>query len=173
MLDAGKARDPHIKHIPIFENRAIIRLLKSPHYIGRYYSDKSDLDKYTKNKQICKLIDEIRYDDGIKKIKRAKKISAKLNNCNFTGGQLNGGGASTKYSNEDKIDLGNSQNDSCLGPVFIPHIEPGHNDDDYFYNGKFPANIHYNFSESQLNGGNARTSYDSGQQIDLGTASYI
>ena len=171
MLDAGKERN-YIKHIPIFENKEIVRLLKSPNYIGRFYSDKNDLDKYNKNKQICKLIDEIRYYDGMKKIKHVKRGMAKLNNSTITERKINGGGASAEYSQGDKLDLGNAQNDNRLGPVFIPHVDYINYNDEKFYTGNYSANILYNFTEPKLNGGNARTYYDNGQQIDLGGASY-
>jgi hypothetical protein len=66
MLDAGPAKDncddKNIKHFTDFESIIICKLIESPHYIGRGYLCKNDnSEKYKKNKQICKLIDKIRY----------------------------------------------------------------------------------------------------------------
>jgi len=125
MLDAGSAKhneyDEHIKHIPHIESRIICRLINSPYYLGRTYSCvRRDPEKYIKNKQICKLIDEIRYGCGSRKIEYARKHSAKLHYSGFIYPYLNGGNASTIYEFAEKLDLGNA------GPkadeIFIPHI---------------------------------------------------
>lgn len=125
MLDAGYAKpkdcDPHIKHIHCFESRAICKLLNSPHYIGRGCIKIKDHDKYIKNKQICKLIDELRYKDGEEKLRESRKHSAKLHYKGIVQPYLNGGGASAIYDFGEKLDLGDAG--SPEGVIFIPHVE--------------------------------------------------
>lgn len=112
MLDGGNAsvdyKDPHIQHIKPFENAIICKLLNSPNYLGRAYCDIRDSGKFIKNRQICKLIDEIRYKNGYREINRARMTSAKLNYKGFVQPQLNGGGASATYGFAEQLDLGNA-----------------------------------------------------------------
>jgi hypothetical protein len=128
MLDAGGAKemypiykeDCHIKHIDCFEKRIICKLLNSPNYYGRGYSDFRDPERYKKNLQICRLIDEIRYSDKEELIREAKKRRAKIHYKGFTSSYINGGNASTSYDPRDKLDLGNAGSPS--GVIFVPHI---------------------------------------------------
>uniref|UniRef100_A0A6C0DKP6 Uncharacterized protein n=1 Tax=viral metagenome TaxID=1070528 RepID=A0A6C0DKP6_9ZZZZ len=110
MLDAGKAKeerlDPHIRHFQAFENRAICKLINSKHYLGRNYTDTRYPDKYIKNKQICRRIDEIRYKEGLRDNIYARRHAARLNYKGFIPSYLNGGNASSTYGFADKLDLG-------------------------------------------------------------------
>jgi hypothetical protein len=112
MLDGGKAKtdykDPHIKSVPKFEPRSISKLLKSPYYLGRGYCDTREPEKFIKNRQICNLIDEIRYKNGSREIYNARLHSAKLHYEGFVQPQLNGGGASAIYGFAEQLDLGNA-----------------------------------------------------------------
>jgi hypothetical protein len=112
MLDGGNAtidyKDPHIQHVKHFEKSIICKLLNSPNYLGRAYCDTRDSDKFIKNRQICKLIDEIRYKNGSKEVNKARMQSAKLHYKGFIQPQLNGGGASATYRFSDQLDLGNA-----------------------------------------------------------------
>jgi hypothetical protein len=113
MLDAGCAEnkeiDEHIKNISHIESKIICKLINSPHYLGRTYSCvRRDPDKYIKNKQICNLIDEIRYGCGYKKIEYARKHFAKLHSEEFIYKRVNGGNASVSGGFAEILDLGNA-----------------------------------------------------------------
>ena len=124
MLDAGhaKEKDPHIKHFTDFECRTICKLISSPHYLGRAYSRKHrEPEKYIKNKQICNLIDEIRYKTGSRKLHYARHHAAKLHYKGFIQPLLNGGNASAIYGFAEQLDLGNAGPPPCV--IFVPHVE--------------------------------------------------
>jgi hypothetical protein len=124
MLDAGhaKEKDPHIKHIHLFEGKTISKLLRSPHYLGRGYSRKHrDPEKYIKNKQICRLIDDIRYGNGSRKMRYARHHGANLHYKGFVQPVLNGGNADANYGFAEKLDLGNAGQPP--GVIFRPHVE--------------------------------------------------
>jgi len=113
MLDAGCAKnkesDEHIIHVSHIESRIVCKLINSPDYLGRTYSCVGrDPDKYIKNKQICNLIDEIRYGCPSKKIEYARKHFAKLHYNEFIYKYLNGGNASLKGGFAEILDLGDA-----------------------------------------------------------------
>jgi len=190
MLDAGYAkdinRDIHIKHIHPFEGKIISKLINSPDYLGREYlcKDKNS-EKYIKNRRICKLIDEIRYNNGLQKIQYAKKHSANINHKGISQSHINGGNASTIYNSKGQLDLGDA------GPlikratdIFVPHIDNRNKQVCNFLDSTLPqkvyspkdtiANLHYKeFRETQINGGNASTIYNSTGKLDLGDAGLI
>jgi hypothetical protein len=91
MLDAGPAREyDRDVYISQFETITIRKLLSSPHYLGRSYLNKcKGTEKYIKNKQICDLIDKLRYKGQSDTI-------------------LDGGFASTSQTHIDTLDLGNA-----------------------------------------------------------------
>lgn len=107
MLDAGRARECHRdKSIPEFESSAIRKLLRSPDYIGRYYSyTYKGHEKYVKNKQICDLIDNIRYKKGSKKYIRDSAI---LHYKGYPHTVIDGGTALITYGPFESLDLGNA-----------------------------------------------------------------
>jgi len=190
MLDAGYAkdinRDIHIKHIHPFEGKIISKLINSPDYLGREYlcKDKNS-EKYIKNRRICKLIDEIRYNNGLQKIQYAKKHSANINHKGISQSHINGGNAFTIYNSKGQLDLGDA------GPlikratdIFVPHIDNRNKQVCNFLDSTLPqkvyspkdtiANLHYKeFRETQINGGNASTIYNSTGKLDLGDAGLI
>ena len=180
MLDAGKAkdkqRDPHIKHVTHFEPRVICKLLNSPDYLGRSYSrSHKDPTKYIKNKQICNLIDEIRYNTGSNGEMYARKHSAKLHYRGIVPANINGGNASALYEFADQLDLGDAgpdQNERLLPPVSKQKEDeygPGFKELEYRRDNS--AKLHYkNYLEPQLNGGNASSSYETADKLDLGGA---
>lgn len=173
MLDAGRAkkhtRDPHIKHITDFEPRAICKLLNSPDYIGRSYSRKhTNPEKYIKNKQICKLIDDIRYQTGLKRKDCRSKHAAKLHHKGFIHNNLDGGKARTVYNFADKLDLGDAGPECYEGLINLQETicesELKHTP----YNS---AHLHYQeFNQSKLDGGNAKSSYTLANKLNLGDA---
>lgn len=171
MLDAGRARkerkDPHIKHFTDFESIEICKLLNSPDYIGRSYSRKhTNPEKYIKNKQICKLIDDIRYQTGLKGKDVRSKHAAKLHYKGFIHTNLDGGKARTVYNFADKLDLGDAGPECYEGLIPVQSklqentCEP--------YNS---AHLHYHeYNQPNLDGGNAKSSYTSANKINLGDA---
>lgn len=172
MLDAGRAKkerkDPTIKHYSYFESEEICKLINSPDYLGRGYVGKNkDAEKYIKNKRICKLIDELRYNVVTKEPKSLKKISANLHYAGSIASDLNGGNAKASYRSRDKLNLGDAGSE-CY--------EPSINLDDdslssFSEENNNSAKLHYKaFRESQLNGGNARASYGTRDKLDLGDA---
>jgi hypothetical protein len=172
MLDAGRAKkerkDQTIKHYSYFESEEICKLINSPDYLGRGYVGRNkDAEKYIKNKRICKLIDELRYNVVVKEPKSLKKISAKLHYAGSIDSDLNGGNAKTSYGPCDKLNLGGAGSE-CY--------EPSINlDDDTFScfseENNNSAKLHYRgFRESQLNGGNAKALYETRHKLDLGDA---
>jgi hypothetical protein len=182
MLDAGKAkeykRDPHIKHITSFESRTICRLINSPHYLGRGYSRKhKEPEKYIKNKQICQLIDELRYKTGTKEGTYARNHSAKLNYNGIIPSSLNGGNAAVLYEFADQLDLGDAGpdiNERLIPRITKPEDTYGPNLKDLEYRRDNSAKLHSReFTEDKLNGGNANALYTQGGQIDLGDAGPI
>ena len=180
MLDGGKAKetksDPNIKHINHFESKIICRLLNSPHYLGRAYSCKrKDPEKYIKNKQICRLIDEIRYKTGCKEKTYARNHSAKLNYKGIVPSHLNGGTANALYEFADHLDLGDAGPDSyerlIPRPLDLNEDNYGSELKELEYRRENSAKLHYReFTEPQLNGGDASASYESSDKIDLGNA---
>ena len=128
MLDAGSAKhndyDEHFKQNSHIESRIICRLINSPDYLGRTYSClRRYPEKYIKNKQICKLIDEIRYGCGFKKIEYAKNHSAKLHFEAFQYSYINGGNASVPGGFAEILDLGDAG--SKRGQIFVSHVLNG------------------------------------------------
>ena len=106
MLDAGRAHESHReKHSPPLESSIIRKLLKSPHYIGRSYSSKyKGHPKYDKNKEICDLIDKIRYKTGNK----IRYDSANLHYKGYPYTIIDAGTAQISYGTIDGLDLGNA-----------------------------------------------------------------
>jgi hypothetical protein len=172
MLDAGRAkkqtRDPHIKHITHFEPTSICKLLNSPDYLGRAYSCKhKNPEKYIKNKQICKLIDDIRYQTGLNGKDCRNKHAAKLHYKGFIHTHLDGGQARTLYKFADKLDLGDA------GPECYEGLIPAQSNlqettCELRYNS---AHLHYKeFNQPNLDGGIARSSYTSANKLNFGDA---
>jgi len=179
MLDAGKAKeerkDPNIKHITHFESRVICKLLNSPDYLGRGYSQShKDPTKYIKNKQICDLIDEIRYNTCPKDDTYARKHSAKLHYKGFVPSYLNGGNASALYEFADQLDLGDAGPDECqrlIACIKKPEDVYGPGLKELEYRRDNSAKIHSkDVVDYQLNGGNADVEYETADKIDLGGA---
>lgn len=180
MLDGGRAkedrRDPHIKHTTSFESRTICRLINSPHYIGRGYSvTHKNPEKYIKNKQICNIIDEIRYNTGLNDEMYARKHSAKIQYNGFVPPHLNGGNATSLYEFADQLDLGDAGPD--INERLIPRVLYPDQDvngpalKELEYRRDNSAKLHYkDFLEPQLNGGNATSLYQLDAQLDLGGA---
>lgn len=173
MLDAGRAkkerRDPHIKHVTDFEPRAICKLLNSPDYLGRAYSRKhTNPEKYIKNKQICKLIDNIRYGTGSKEKDCSSNHAAKLHYKGFIHKHLNGGNASTLYKCADKLDLGDAGPECYEGLINSEEYKCETELEHTRYNS---AHLHYKgFNYSNIDGGNAKSSYSSANKLNLGDA---
>jgi hypothetical protein len=177
MLDGGKAkdkqRDPNIKHVTHFEPRVICKLLNSPDYLGRAYSRvHKDPTKYIKNKQICDLIDEIRYNTGSKGEMYARKHSAKLHYRGIVPANINGGNASALYEFADQLDLGDAgpdQNERLLPRIIKP--EDTNALEELEYRRDNSAKLNYkDYLEPRLNGGNASSSYETADKLDLGGA---
>ena len=173
MLDAGRAKrekkDPHIKHFTDFEPISICKLLNSPDYIGRSYSRKhTNPEKYIKNKQICKLIDDIRYQTGLNGKDCRNKHAAKLHYKGFIHTNLDGGKARTIYNFADKLDLGDAGPECYEG--LIPdkcNLQENTCEPTSFNS----AYVHYTeFNQSKMDGGNAKSSYTLANKINLGDA---
>jgi hypothetical protein len=110
MLDAGPAieygRDVYISE---FETITIRKLLSSPHYLGRSYLRTSNhTEKYIKNKEICDLIDKLRYKPESRKLPFIQQDYANLHYKGYHDNIVDGGFASTSYRFVDKLDLGNA-----------------------------------------------------------------
>jgi len=110
MLDAGPAieygRDVYISE---FETITIRKLLSSPHYLGRSYLRTSNhTEKYIKNKEICDLIDNLRYKPESRKLPYIQQDYANLHYKGYHDNIVDGGFASTSYRFLDKLDLGNA-----------------------------------------------------------------
>jgi hypothetical protein len=179
MLDGGRAKeiksDQNIKHITHFESKIICKLINSPDYLGRAYSCKrKDPEKYIKNKQICRLIDEIRYNTGSKEKDYARKYTAKLHYKGFFNSHLNGGNANSLYEFADQLDLGDAGPDSYERLIpRVPKLEDeyGPGLKELEYRRENSAKLHYkDYLEPKLNGGNANASYETEDRIDLGGA---
>ena len=110
MLDAGPAREyDRDVYISQFETIRIRKLLSSPDYIGRSYLRKSrNTEKYIKNKEICDLIDKLRYKSESRKLPRIQQDYANLHYKGYNDNIVDGGFANTTYRFSDKLDLGNA-----------------------------------------------------------------
>lgn len=86
-----------------FENKMIDLLLRSKDYIGRGHISTDDPDKVIKNRNICKIIDRIRYGSDSKEI--IMLLREKFKNRKLL---IDGGNASSVYYYFKKIDLGNA-----------------------------------------------------------------
>jgi hypothetical protein len=144
-------------------------LLNSPDYIGRSYSRKhTNPEKYIKNKQICKLIDDIRYQTGSKGTDYKNKHAAKLHYKGFIHSNLDGGKAKTVYKFADKLDLGDA------GPECYEGLIPDQSnlqEDDCEPTSYNSAYLHYTeYNQSKLDGGNAKSSYTLANKLNLGDA---
>jgi len=110
MLDAGRAieynRDVYISN---FETMAIRKLLSSPDYLGRSYLRTSrNTQKYIKNKEICDLIDKLRYKSESRKLPYIEEKYANLHYKGYDENMIDGGFATTSYRCSDKLDLGDA-----------------------------------------------------------------
>jgi len=84
------------------ENKIIDRLLRSKYYMGRNFRT-SDPDAYLKNKNICKIIDKLRYEDHNEIL--ISKIKAILCRVKI---KLDGGNSDSLYKCNELLDLGNA-----------------------------------------------------------------
>jgi hypothetical protein len=110
MLDAGPAReyDRHVYNSQ-FESITIRKLLSSPDYLGRSYLTKCrNTEKYIKNKEICDLIDKLRYKPESRKLPFIQQDYANLHYKGYNENTVDGGFANTTYRFIDKLDLGNA-----------------------------------------------------------------
>jgi hypothetical protein len=110
MLDAGPAieygRDVYISD---FETITIRKLLSSPYYLGRsYLRPPRNTEKYIKNKEICDLIDKLRYKPESRRLPFIQQDYANLDYKGYDDNIVDGGFASTSYRFVDKLDLGNA-----------------------------------------------------------------
>ena len=110
MLDAGPAREyDRNVYNSNFETITIRKLLSSPDYLGRSYLRKSrNTEKYIKNKEICDLIDKLRYKSESRKLPYIEEDYANLHYKGYDENMVDGGFASTSYRFSDKLDLGNA-----------------------------------------------------------------
>ena len=109
------------------------------------------------------------YTDCSEKSQVPRGHFANLHYKEFKQTQLNGGNASTIYNSKGQLDLGNAgyiADRDC-------NIDPRHIDTDCSEKSQVPrghfANLHYKeFKQTQINGGNAYTTYSLADEMDLG-----
>jgi len=90
-----------------FENKIIDTLLRSKYYMGRNFHT-TDSDAYFKNKEICKIIDKLRYEDHNEIL--ISKIKAILRRLKI---KLDGGESDSIYKCNEHLDLGNAGSSSA------------------------------------------------------------
>jgi hypothetical protein len=163
-----------IKQKRPFEHKIIDKLLRSKYYLGRNIHT-SDCDAYLKNKQLCNLIDKIRYEDSDELIRKIKK---KLRESKI---KIDGGNSDSIYKFYERIDLGNA---GCLGAELnikgcnFRKIDGGNsfeqcteNTLDLGFASSHTATIEFpKCLDHNINGGYSDSSYCPNSSIDFGGA---